>query len=174
MKKTFFFGVLFLFTIQISAQENIATKEETMEWIAGKLKDALVEPRKYHSYNDGVFTYYGLDGKTLVIVDFKKATDFVFYWDEDYLCTSRRIGNLQLKGKDMVKYSGSNEMDNHWGEKELNDEPTKTLAICSNKDFYGSHYIFNVDNIAGLRERLMKAIMYLIELNVSKRDNEKF
>ena len=33
------------------------SKEETMSWIAEKMKENLLSPRKFVSYNDGIFVF---------------------------------------------------------------------------------------------------------------------
>ncbi|MDP9955706.1 hypothetical protein J2X97_001343 [Epilithonimonas hungarica] len=158
MKKTFFLLVLFLFTIQINAQENTATKEETMEWIAGKFKDILVSPRKFHSYNSGVFTYYGTDGKTLIMLDLKNVSNVKDFYMLDYKLADKRM--LILEGKNLVNFTDGSPSEDYFQEWEQEEGYDKQ--------------ILDIDKVTGLRGRLIKSFTRLLELNIGKKDNEKF
>lgn len=56
MKKIFLIIVFQFFIIEIYAQEKAEpTKEETMDWIAEKMKQYLIAPWTFQSYENGLF-----------------------------------------------------------------------------------------------------------------------
>jgi hypothetical protein len=66
------------------AQDAKPTKQETMDWIAGKMKQYLIAPRIFQTYSEGVFTYkidnpfddgsYG--GYNIISIDLNKITNY--------------------------------------------------------------------------------------------------
>lgn len=163
MKKIFFLIILLCFATS-HAQEIKPTKQETMDWIGNKYGELLASPRKFISNKDGILAYKN-KGVT-VYLDFNKVTSYEF--KEHYgggVCDSG-CDNIKLFGENLVKYSSAAPTENAFYEVE-------GVREIFNPD--SANWTLNgISQIAGLRDRLEKAIKALVDYNTSKKDNEAY
>ena len=132
------------------------TKQETMDWIAGKMKERLLAPRTFVSYSDGKFVYIkqslGYDFKNTL--DLNKITGSASEYSSDYY----------VKGSGLVF--------TEWG-KESNETKNELAIGGPNYSDYISPFDFKNDD--ALVERLKKAFATLIEYNSKQKGaDEKF
>jgi len=142
-------------------KETKPTKEETMEWIAGKMKEYLTGGREFVSYDKGIFIYQrelgggGLSNLCKSTVDLNKLTGISDEYSSDFFvygqgltyskCTNDYTGTIY----NGISISGPNYKE------------------------YGVPFSFGMDT--NLVERLRKAFKTLTEYNSAKKDpNEKF
>lgn len=142
-------------SISVNAQKKPATgaskpsKEETMNWIAEKMKENLLSPRKFVSYSDGIFVftrelYDGRNTACTLTVDLNKVTGMSNEYSSDFY----------ISGKGFEKASCTND------ENDIYD----FLSISGpNFNKYGAPFNFTPDQ--SLVERLKKAFANLIAYN---------
>jgi hypothetical protein len=160
MKKIFIILLLVVPAFKTVAQD--ATKQETMDWIAEKLRKHLQSNddvrRSFYFYNTGKFSYTIYDkaddgetgcGSRIITIDLNKLTGYTGYF--------------VITGNNMITEN-------------------KTLSTCEyngspfekNKlDIVDSDGPFNISNETGLVERMKKAVEHLIKFN-NRNPNEKF
>ncbi len=141
MKKLLFVCLLTLSYNSIIAQEP--TKQDAMDFIAKKFAANIVSPRRFHSFNMGVFKYYTQDGRHVCSIDFKKLTG----WERVY---GGRQGFL-LKGKNLV-VDGEGIYESDWTT--IDDDPE------SDND-----YKIDIAQEDGLLGRIEKALTVLVKSN---------
>ncbi|WP_346986574.1 hypothetical protein [Chryseobacterium sp. POE27] len=137
------------------------TKQETMDWIAGKLKEnlALYNDRVFVSYKDGVFIYrsnYGINKFCEYSYDLNKVTGMNDEYSDFYVS-----GNKQLFAHCDYDRAGEGNYYNY-------------ISISGpNYNKYRSLFNFGTDQV--LVERLKKAFATLVEYNATKKSaDEKF
>ena len=144
------------------ATENKAskpTKQETMDWIAGKMKDNLVTGRKFISYNDGIFVtnqrFPGGIGVTLSI-DLNKVTGISNEYSSDFIISGVKLYSVEeSRDPGTLKY-GQN-------------------IFISGPNYEDRDVAFNFTPDQALVERLRKAFTTLVEYNATKKGaDEKF
>lgn len=132
------------------------TKQETMDWIGGKMKERLKAPREFVSYSNGEFVYIkqdlGFSFKNTIYLN--KITGSASEYSDDYY----------VKGSGMIYVE--------WGKK--SKEYQNELSIGGpNYNDYSNPFDFKNDD--ALLERLKKAFATLIEYNsTQKGTDEKF
>jgi hypothetical protein len=135
------------------------TKDETMDWIAGKMKESLVSPREFVSYSNGEFVYrnpIGVYGCNITIY-LNKITGSSPEYSTDFY----------VKGTG-ITYTGCDKGYEHY-----NTAKNELSIGGPNYNDYASPFNFKNDN--ALVERLKKAFATLIEYNSSKKSSdEKF
>jgi hypothetical protein len=161
MKKILF--LLFLVTTLSSsfAQKNAApkdekpTKDETMDWIAGKMKDYLAEPRIFLSYSKGLFAYKKLDTGDIyctTTIDLNKLTGMTNEYASDFYVSGKALLHRACPG---AGYDPSG-------------TDYENLSISGlNYNEYSEPFNFKTDNT--LVERLRKAFTTLMEYNTPKK-----
>lgn len=139
------------------------TKEETMDWIAGKMKENLADPnrKQFKTYSNGILVLEGvfngkLTGSTFSI-DLNKVTGMTDEYSSDFFISGKQILNIKWTEAGKEK---TNSIDN--------------LSISgSNYNDYQSFFNFTPDQ--ALVERLKKAFATLIDYNSAKKGaNESF
>ena len=147
------------------ATENKAskpTKKETMDWIAGKMKEnlscKLADCRHFVSYDNGIFTYKKeakINEWYHTSIDLNNVIGMNNVFAQDFYVTGKKIVKTVLEGKeygstyDYLSVSGPNYED------------------------YSAPFNFTPDQ--SLVERLKKAFITLIEYNATKKgENESF
>jgi len=133
------------------------SREETMNWIAEKMKENLVSPRKFVSYSDGIFIFSRelYDGKNTVCtltIDLNKVTGMSNEYSKDFYISGKEFNSANCTdGKnrtyDFLSISGPN----------FND--------------YGAPFNFTPDQ--SLVERLRKAFTSLVEYNSTKKTEKE-
>lgn len=160
MKKIFIILLLTVPIVEIVAQD--ATKQETMDWVAEKLKKHLQTnddvQRSFYSYSYGQFSYRIFDksddgesscGTRIITIDLNKLTGY-----SDYFI---------IKGNNMLTVNTK-----------LSTCETYGPPFEKNKiDVVDPDGPFNIDNETGLVERMKKALDHLIKFN-TRNSNEKF
>lgn len=138
------------------------TKQETMDWIAGKMKDNLLgtlgDYRHFVSYSNGIFVYKKeakIDEWYFTTIDLNKVTGMNNEYSNDFYVSGKGLVNTILEGheygsiKDFVSISGPN------------------------YDDYAAPFNFTPDQ--SLVERLKKAFTTLIGYNSTQKGvDEKF
>jgi hypothetical protein len=135
------------------------SKEETMNWIADKMKENLVSPRKFVSYNAGIFVFSRelYDGKNTVCtltIDLNKVTGMSNEYSNDFYISGKEFNNASCTD----------------GKKRVYD-----FLSISGPDYndYGAPFNFTPDQ--SLVERLKKAFASLIKYNsTAKSDKEAY
>lgn len=137
------------------------TKQETMDWIAGKLKENLVTQRDmaFVSYQDGIFVYrnnYGINKFCEYTYDLNKITGMNNEYSDFFV-----TGNKQLFVHCDYDSAGEGNTYNY-------------ISISGpNYKKYRSPFNFGTDQ--ALVERLEKAFATLVEYNATKKGaDEKF
>lgn len=174
MKKNLKLAVVFIITLasmNVNAQKKATvktskpatenkvakpTKQETMDWIAGKMKERLKAPRTFVSYSNGEFVYIkqdlGISFKNTI--NLNKITGSSAEYSNDYF----------VKGSGMIFVE--------WG-KESNEIQNELSIGGPNYHNYSSPFDFKNDD--ALLERLSKAFAVLIEYNSTQKGaDEKF
>lgn len=135
------------------------SKEETMSWIAEKMKENLLSPRKFVSYNDGIFVFTRelYDGRNTVCtltIDLNKVTGMSPEYSNDFF----------ISGKEFNKANCSDGKNSVY----------EFLSISGqNYNNYGAPFNFTPDQ--SLVDRLKKAFAALVEYNsVKKTENEAY
>ena len=141
------------------AKEKKPTKQETMDWIAGKMKENLGLGREFVSYSNGKFVYKK-EWKAFVYcvttIDLNKVTGM----------SSEYATDVFVSGKGIVST--------------LCDDEAKTTSFPEYISISGPNYEdysapFNFTPDQALVERLKKAFTTLIEFNsVKKAEGESF
>jgi hypothetical protein len=135
------------------------TKQETMDWIGGKMKERLVAPREFISYSNGEFVYskqIGVYSCTTTIY-LNKITGSSTDYATDYYVKGSVISFSDCGKEYQFRNSSANEI---------------SIGGPNYKD-YGDPFDFRSDN--SLLERVKKAFAALIEYNSSKKGaDEKF
>ncbi|WP_375182220.1 hypothetical protein [Chryseobacterium sp.] len=130
------------------------SKQETMDWIAGKMKENLTGYREFISYHDGIFKYKK-EWKAFVFcttsIDLNKITKMSSEYSEDFY----------ISGK------GSNTV--------TCDDEAKTVSYYQDISISGPNYNnygapFNFTPDQALVDRLKKAFATLIEYNSAKKE----
>ena len=144
------------------ATENKAakpTKQETMDWIAGKMKENLVTGRKFISYNDGIIvtnqTFAG--GITVTLsIDLNKVTGISNEYSSDLIMSGVKLYSVEeSRDPGSLKY-GQN-------------------IFISGPNYESRDVAFNFTPDQALVERLRKALTTLVEYNATKKAaGEKF
>lgn len=144
-----------------TASSSKATKQETMDWIAGKMKENLAFPRKFVSYENGIITWSkemgggGVSKLCTSSLDLNKVTGISNEYSDD----------LFISGKG---FNPSKCTDDKY--------PTiyEYLAISGpNYSDHGAPFNFTTDK--SMTERMRKALTTLVEFNSPKKvAGEKF
>lgn len=134
-------------------------KEETMNWIAEKMKENLLSPRKFISYNDGILTfsrelYDGRNTACTITIDLNKVTGMSPEYSNDFFISGKGFNNVNCT-------DGTN-------------NTYEFLSISGqNYNNYGAPFNFTPDQ--SLVERLKKAFTALVEYNsVKKTESEAY
>jgi hypothetical protein len=134
------------------------TKVETMDWIAGKMKENIAKPdrKKFKSYSNGILVLEGFfndaSTSTFYSIDLNKVTGMSDEYSSDFYISGKQILNSKWpeRGQEMTR-----SIDN--------------LSISgSNYNEYESFFNFTSDQ--ALVERLKKAFATLIEYNSTKKE----
>lgn len=140
------------------------TKKETMDWIGGKMKEYLVAPREFVSYNNGIVIYKKastvrkeLGPGTIDVIyvntlDLNKLTGISNEYSSDFY--------IYGKGLITVNWTVNGKADNH-------TDDYVSISGPNYKD-YPAPFSFNMDKI--LVERLRKAFTTLMEYNSSQKE----
>ena len=141
--------------------ETKATKAETMDWIAGKMKENLAYPRVFVSYSNGILVYNkplgGSDPTNVctTTLDLSKITSVSNEYSEDFFisgkghCLAICKGDARPTNYDYNSISGPNYND------------------------YGTPFDFNTQQ--NLIERLRRAFATLVDYNSARQGtDEKF
>lgn len=135
------------------------TKQETMDWIAGKMKEHLVSPREFVSYANGEFKYSKVVGvySCTTTIYLNKITGSSSEYSSSYF----------VKGTGMIFIDCGKEYQHK-------NESQDALSIGgSNYNEYSDPFDIKADD--ALLERMKKAMATLIEYNsTQKRADEKF
>jgi hypothetical protein len=135
------------------------TKQETMDWIAGKMKERLVAPREFVSYSNGEFVYSKQVGvySCNTTIYLNKITGSSPDYSTDYFVKGSMISFSDCGKEYQFRNSSANEIS--IGGPNYND--------------YADPFDFKSDN--SLLERVKKALATLIDYNSTKKTaNEKF
>lgn len=136
--------------------ETKATREETMDWIGGKMKENLGSYKEFISYSAGKFVFkrpYGNDYCD-VTIDLSKVTGMSNEYSDDFYITGKNLFSGDCTNK--KKYDG------------------QELSI-SGPNFNGYNPPFNFTPDQPLVDRLRKAFKTLIEYNSKQKGaDEKF
>ncbi|MBC5836190.1 hypothetical protein G6N05_14855 [Flavobacterium sp. F372] len=138
------------------------TKQETMDWIAGKMKENLLgtlgDYRHFVSYSNGIFVYKKeakINEWYFTTIDLNKVTGMNNEYSKDFYISGKGLVNTVLEGKeygtliDFLSISGPNYND------------------------YAAPFNFTPDQ--ALVDRLKKAFTTLIEYNSKQKGaDEKF
>ena len=183
MKKLIIICLLALTYTNSYAQEP--TKQETMDWIASKMRLYLVSnnenPRLFLEYSNGIFRYQkrikATDGKScgkiVYAINLNKVTSGVVYTHPYFLKQE-----ITFEGKDVLIRDFSN-----FYYCEPTDEATSdNIELCgfSNEPYRKGGGTYDEDNLIflelenGLLERFEKAFDVLTRYNTAKSPNEKF
>ena len=140
-----------------TAAASKPSKEETMSWIADKMKENLISPRKFVSYNAGIFVFSRelYDGKNTVCtltIDLNKVTGISNEYSNDFYISGKEFNNASwTDGKnrvyDFLSISGPNYND------------------------YGAPFNFTPDQ--SLVERLKKAFTSLVKYNSTEKSDKE-
>ena len=188
MKKITLILLLQVIMLSASAQEEkIPTKLETMDWIAGKLKQYMRLPnnRTFLSYGNGIFVYekrtYTCDNRLAVTskntIDLNKVADYsICYFKPNHsvdLITNGSYCDMsEIKGQNLIYTASTNHLSGRFtysygneiriaGELDSDCDPINWSA--------GEIYTgFNLDLEAGLLTRMAKALKALIKYNTIK------
>jgi hypothetical protein len=136
-----------------------ATKQETMDWIAGKMKERLVAPREFISYSNGEFIYSKQIGvySCNTTIYLNKITGSSSDYSNDYYVKGSMISFSDCGKEYQFRNSSANEI---------------SIGGPNYKD-YGDPFDFRSDN--SLLERVKNAFATLIDYNSSKKTaDEKF
>lgn len=131
------------------------TKQETMDWIAGKMKEALGKERELISYSNGEFIYKLKIG----------AYDCIstIYLNKITGSSSEYSNDFYVKGS-VIKYTDFG--------KEFNFRNISNNEISIAGPNYNNYtQPFNFKNDDALVERLKKAFANLIEYNSAKKES---
>ncbi len=156
-----FLSSLFTFVIllwnQAYAQtEKKPSKQETMEWISGKLKESLTSNREFVSYDNGLFSYKkklsSSDDVCITTIDLNKVTGMSNIFSNDFWIQGNGLLSVKCEksegqGKNFVSISGP-DYNNYTAPFNIMDQP--------------------------LIERLKKAFKNLIEYNSPKDPKEAY
>lgn len=145
----------------ITNKETKPTKEETMDWIAGKMKEYLTGGREFVSYEKGIFIYQrefgggGLSNLCTNKVNLNKLTGISDEYSSDFFVYGQGLTSTKCtEDHSETIYNG--------------------ISISGpNYKKYGVPFSFGMDT--NLVERLRKAFKTLTDYNSAKKDsNEKF
>lgn len=138
------------------------TKAETMDWIAGKMKENIVlrNDNEFVSYKDGLFIYkniYGINKFCQYTYDLNKVTKMGDEYTDDLYISGRGLIYVEC---DYDRAGQGNSYNN--------------LSISGpNYNNYRDPFSFTTDK--ALTERLRKAFTTLVEYNATKKaPDEKF
>lgn len=135
------------------------TKQETMDWIVGKLKENLTERYKFDSYNNGIFiiTTELRDGsKCSTSINLNKVTGMNNEYSADFYISGKALLSTKCPSKE------------EWN------------SVVDNVSLSGPNYneykvFFNITPDQELVDRSKKAFTTLIEYNSTKKGaDEKF
>jgi len=172
MKKIFLIMCLTAgFTLTYGQEKPCPTKLETMDWIAGKMKQYLQEtvehdePMKFESYSNGVFKCrqrrtlgngsYG--GYRIITIDLNKLTkytvfDGLLYW---------------IEGNKIISTDNYDDR-NKYEDTEYGNVVSTTEEALNKIRFFN----FNLED--GLTARVLKALNCLKQYNIAPATGEKF
>ena len=131
------------------------SKQETMDWIAGKMKEKLVGRGEFVSYSEGKFVFdkdvYAVRNK--YTIDLNKITGSSTEYSNDFY----------VKGSGLI----------------LVENRHSSPAYLNNLSIGGANYndfeeLFDFKNDDALVERLKKAFATLIEYNTTQKEGESF
>jgi len=168
MKK---FIVLFFtitsFTTAHSQEQNTPTKQQTMEWIAGKMKDHLDGERYFVSYDNGYFKYKTtLRGNNTGLV--RGHCFFTINLNKIAKIDGGSCWWFVATGVNVVYRTSACEMSD--GIVMVEDKIDQNRIQLNSQD----HGPFDFCVEEGLYERLVKAFDVLIKYNTQKKEGEVF
>ncbi|WP_411811183.1 hypothetical protein ACLB9Y_14260 [Chryseobacterium scophthalmum] len=140
-------------TQNTEAKEAKPTKQQTMDWIAGKMKENLGSYRTFISYADGKFVYKKpyetLTNYCTTTIDLNKITGMNSEYSEDFYVTGKGCLTTLC-------------------DKESNAASYEAFSVSGpNYSNYSAPFNFTPDQ--SLVERLKKAVATLIEYNSTKK-----
>ncbi len=153
---TIFFA--FVFAAAYSQNKPCPTKAETMDWIAGKMKQYLQEPHVFRSYSGGIFRYKYLaddGGYQIVTIDLNKVVDY------NYRYGTMHFVGLKIESSDIYSDRGKYE-------KTINENSVSMYDHVVN----GRLFDFEID--PDLHGRIVTALGCLIQWNKIPAASEKF
>lgn len=128
------------------------SKQQTMDWIAGKMKEKLMGTRKFVSYSNGVFVYT------------KESMGYIFKNTVDL----NKITGSSPEYSSEYSVKGTGLFFVEWG-KDSNEVKNSLFIAGSNYNDDPEPFDFKTDD--SLVERLKKAFTTLIEYNATKKDS---
>ena len=184
MKKIAFFTILSIFAITNQLQAQEPTKQETIDWIAGKFMD-FGKTTFYLASKDASTTttrsFKEREGNKIIII----VTDHTIFKSPSSTSISisnesidlSRVTNVKVDDKGLFEIQGSNLTEYTY--KDNRKEITSKLVISSpafvydGKSYPPSGYI---DFLAepNLRERMIKAFENLAKFNNAEKPKEKY
>lgn len=143
-----------------TAKEKKPSKQETMDWIAGKMKENLTGGREFVSYIDGKFSYKK-EWKTSIYCVTTIDLNNVLGMNSEY------SADFFVSGKNLTFVHCDNDKPDQGSYKEY-----LSISGPNYKDYTAP---FNFTPDATLVERLKKAVAVLIQYNAPKKgENESF
>lgn len=147
----------FAFTATYSQDKSCATKLETMNWLASKMKEYLHETNTFYSYSGGIFKfkmpmYDGSKsvGYDIVAIDLNKITSYQFSISKES-AKGGKVYSFQGKG---VQFSGSYNQEDRY----IGSQSSNIIEIKSDK-------VINFDIEEGLRYKVLQALRCLVQYN---------
>ncbi|WP_234108593.1 MULTISPECIES: hypothetical protein [Chryseobacterium] len=145
------------------------TKKETMDWIGGKMKEYLVAPREFVSYDNGILTY-----KIASSVPKQLGAGRIEVIYVNTLDLNKLTGMSEEYASDFYIY-GKNLLKVNWTVNGKPDNQSDEYVSISGPNYndYPAPFGFKMDKI--LVERLRKAFATLMEYNSTQKEaDEKF
>ncbi len=166
MKKILITTICLTFTAIAFAQKTTTpkavakkpTKEETIDWIGGKMKENLGTGREFISFKDGKFTYKKLWKVAIyctTTIDLNKVTGINSEYSKDFYISGKELSPIVCD--------------------DANENKTAEYMSISGPNYnkYGAPFNFTPDQ--ALVERMKKAFATLIEYNSDKKkEGESF
>jgi hypothetical protein len=161
--------ILLCFSNSYGQDKPCPTKDETMDWIAGKMKKYLQSPRTFESYSNGIFKYRKLSpyddgsygGYNIITIDLNKLTSFEGdAYSSDYV--TKFIGNNICS---TVLYDEKN--------KYSSNEKSNDIEVGRNSGVYSVSPAIDFYIEDGLGLRMIKALKCLMQYTTKTAD-EKF
>lgn len=139
-----------------TATDAKPTKQETMDWIVGKMKENLPDGRKFVSYNNGIVVTNTVSyGITLTLsIDLNQVTGVLNQYSSDYIVTGKNLCSLERSD-----YAGKLQYG-------------QSLYI-SGPNYEDRDVAFNFTPDQSLAERLKKAFTTLIDYNSTRKTAEE-
>lgn len=196
MKKIFLIAViLFCFSITYGQDtKTIPTRQETMDWLAGKMKQYLdtkytlvssASRRYFDSYSNGKFVYEVIakadDGETRcgfikITIHLDRITKLstglsIYEGREDNVIKTYR--RLIAQGNNIITKDYSNYYKTRCEYDENTSENKLIFGKWDSEDNESDDAVFRFDLETGLRERVIKALNNLIEYNIGKSEKKE-